>query len=113
MTFVSVVLSTTAAYCGKTLLLRSRTPPGKASDLKTSPSQRAMAKIRLAPLEKGVSESSTSVNTVPSCGGSFYPVSSSLSGIIFQRVSVNLWCLREEMRSESPHAAIFLALYSL
>ena len=53
------------------------------------------------PLWKGISASSTSVRTVPFCGCSFYPVFSSLSGVVVPRVVVNLSGLWEEVSSES------------
>ena len=109
MTLVSLVLSPEAAYCCKALLLRSPTPPGKALYLKIAPS--TMARMWLFPLQKGISASSTSVRTVPCCGGSFYPVFSSLSGVIVPRAVENWLCLWQEVSSESSYADIFPAIF--
>ena len=50
------------------------------------------------------------VSVVPCCGGSFYPVSSPLSGVIVPRVVVNLLCLREKVSSEHSYTSIFPAV---
>ena len=55
---------------------------------------------------KGIFASSASVRTVPCCKGSFYPVFSSLLGVIIPRVVVNLLCRCEEVSLESAYAAI-------
>ena len=47
-----------------------------------------------------------SVGTTPCCGGSFYPVFSSLSGVVIPSAVVNLLCLWMEVSSESSYAAI-------
>ena len=61
----------------------------------------------LLPLQKGISASSTSVSTVPYCGGSFYSISGPLSRVIVPRIVVNLLCLWEEVSSEFSYDAIF------
>ena len=47
---------------------------------------------RIFSLQKIISASSRSISTVSCCEGSFYPVVSSLSGVIVPRVVVNLLC---------------------
>ena len=93
MTLVSVLLSLKAAYCGNAPLLRSPSPPGMGLYLKIAPSQPWSASARrwLFPLCRWISASSTSVSTVPCCQSSFYPVFSSLSGVIVPRIVVNCY----------------------
>ena len=57
---------------------------------------------------EGISASSTLVRTVPCCGGSFYPVFSFLSRVIFPRIVVTWLCLQEEVSSGSAYAAILM-----
>ena len=52
---------------------------------------------------EGISAYSTSVRTVPCGGGSFYPVFSSLSELIFPRIVITWLCPWEEMGSESAY----------
>ena len=68
---------------------------------------------------EGISASSASVRTVLCCGGSFYPVFSVLSRLIFPRIVVTSLCSWEEVSSESAYDAIltrspdaFLMIYS-
>ena len=51
---------------------------------------------------EGISVSSTSVRAVPCCGGSFYSVFRSLSGVIVPTVFLNLLYLWEEVVQSSP-----------
>ena len=108
MTLVSVVLSPKAAYSGNAPPLRSPTPPGRLCTLGCSQLTVKCRSLQrwLCPLQKGISASSTSVSTVPCCGGPFHPVFSSLSVVIVPRVVVNCLCLWEEVSSESTCAAI-------
>ena len=112
MTHFSVVLSPKAAYSGLALLLRSPTPPGKASYLGIAPGHEALQ------LDCGFVLSSKEFLPFPLVTsqlchflwGSFYPVSSSLSGLVVPRVIVSLLCLQEEMSSEYIYATILSAI---
>ena len=57
---------------------------------------------------EGISASSALLRTVPCCGGSFCPVFSVLSRVIFPKIVVTWWCLWEEMNSESAYATILM-----
>ena len=116
MTLVLVVLSPKASYRGNALLLRSLTPPGKAEHLRIAPGQLGSAVaceggFFFSPKRNFCSP--TSVSTVLCCRGNFYPVFSSLSGLIDPRVVVNLLCPWEEVSSESAYTTILTLSLSL
>ena len=115
-TFISVRLILKDAYSsiGPTLDL---TPLGKAAYLKVAPAWPA-EKLRcsqrwLFSSAAGISASSTLVRTVPCCGGSLYPVFSSLSRIIIPKIVVTWLCSWEEKSSESVYPAILMRYLEL
>ena len=81
-------------------------PSRKASGGSCSAGCEALLLVKVAFFSpQGISASSTSVRTVPCCGGSFYPGFSSLSGVVFPRIVVTWLCVWEEVSSESAYAA--------
>ena len=110
MTLVLVVLSPKDAYSNNALLFRTSPLHGRLRTLGLLLDGHEvpwLAKVSFFPLQKGISASSTSVRTVPCCGGSFYPVFISLSELSVPGVVVNVVCPWEEMNSESAYAATF------
>ena len=107
-------VSPVCAICALLFMLLLLQVPGEAR-LKVAPSWPWSISARRwsFSLQKGTSASSTSVSPVPFCGGSFYPVSSSLLGVIFPRVVVYLLCPQEEVCSESAYVTILTPLSCL